>query len=191
MDDPGEFTETREVSSSDDPPDFTELDSPEAVLKDQPIRERLFDVILQVREPTKVSVIADRADCDTETARDYLDWFESIGIVQEYPGRPTQYERNDAYFEWRRVEQIRSTHSDEEIRVELTEVLDQLAEYRERFDAERPDDVSLVELSRDLSTEEAWEALSEWKTLHQRAELLDAARRDDGQSSGQAGRIDA
>lgn len=191
MDDSGEFTETREVSPSDDPPDFTNFDSPEAVLKDRPIRERLFDVILQVREPTKVSTIADRADCGTETARDYLDWFESIGIVQEYPGRPAQYERNDAYFRWRRVEQIRSAHSNEEIREKLTDALDRLAEYRERFDAEHPNAVSLVELSRDLSTEEAWEALSEWKTLQQRAELLDAARRDDGQSSGLAGRIDA
>ena len=191
MDDPGEFTETREVSPSDDPPDFTNFDSPEAVLKNQPIRERLFDVILQVREPTKVSTIADRADCDTETARDYLDWFGAIGIVQEYPGRPTQYERNDAYFQWRRVEQIRSTHSDEEIREKLTDALDRLAEYRERFDTEHPNAVSLIELSRDLATEEAWEALSEWKTLQQRAELLDAARRDDGQPSGLAGRIDA
>jgi hypothetical protein len=191
MDESSDFTETRKVSPSEEPPDFAELDSPEGILKEQPIRERLFDVILQLREPTKVSVIATRADCDTETARDYLDWFESMGIVRKYPGRPTQYDRNDAYFEWRRVEQIRSTHSNEEIREELTEVLDRLADYRDRFNAESPDDVSLVELSRDLSTEAAWEALSEWKTLQQRAELLDAARRDNGTSSGQAGRIDA
>ena len=144
------------------------------MLKDRPIRERLFGVILQVREPTKVPAIADSADCDTGTARNYLEWFESMGIVREYSGRPTQYERNDAYFEWRRVEQIRSTHSNEEIREEPTDVLDRMAGYRGRFDAESSDDVPLVELSRDLSTEAAWKALSKWKTLRQRAELLDA-----------------
>ena len=191
MDDSGEFTATHDVSPSEEPPDFDELDTPREVLKDQPIRERLFDIILQLRDPTKVSVIADRADCDPETAREYLDWFESMGIVREYPGRPTQYERNDAYFAWRRVEQIRSTYSNEEIRDELTDVLERLSDYRKRFDAEHPDNVSLVEVSRDLSTEEAWEELSEWKTLQQRAELLDAARRNDGTSSGQTGRIDA
>jgi hypothetical protein len=108
MDDSDDSTE-RAGSPSAEPPDVAELDRPAAVLKNHPIRERLFDVVLQLRDPTQVAVIADRADCDAETAWEHLDWFEFLGIVETEPGSPTQYERNDAYFQWRRVEQLRST----------------------------------------------------------------------------------
>ena len=179
MDDSDDATEAREDSPSAEPPDFAELDRPAEVLKNQPVRERLFDVVLQLRDPTQEGEIADRADCDAETARDHLNWFEFLGIVETEPGPPTQYERNDAYFQWRRVEQLRSTHANEEIRETLTDIRDQLAAYRNRFDVERPADVSPEELDRNLSTEAMWEALAEWKTLQQRAERLDAACADD------------
>jgi len=74
----------------EEPPDFTEWDAPEEVLKGGPTRERLLGVILQLRTPTKVAEIADQADCDTETARDYLEWFTSMGMTREIPGRPVR-----------------------------------------------------------------------------------------------------
>lgn len=178
MDDSDDSTESA-GSPSAEPPDVAELESPAEVLNDHPVRARLFDVVLQLREPTQVAVIADRAHCDIETARDDLDWFEFLGIVKGSRDHATQYERNDAYFQWRRVEQLRSTHSNEEIREQLTDVRKQLETYRERFDVDGPADISLDELDRDLTTEAAWEALSEWKTLQQRAALLDAACADE------------
>lgn len=191
MDESSDFTDTSVTPGADqEPPDFSALDSPEDVLKDHPIRERLFDVVLQLRTPTKVSEIAERADCDTETARDYLDWFASMGMVREYEGRPIRYQRNDAYLEWRRIEQIRATYSEEEIVEKLMDVLEALDEYRDQFDADSPDEVSLVKSSRERPTEEAWEALSEWKTLQRRAAVLDAARRSDGEPGGRAGLVD-
>lgn len=191
MDDLSEFTDTPDVRRTDEePPDFGAFDSPDEILKDHPIRERMFDVILQLRTPTKVSEIAERAACDTETARDYLDWFASMGMIQEYEGRPVRYRRNDAYLQWRRIEQVRATYSDEELVQELTDVLDALEEYRDRFGADSPDDVSLVEVSREIPTEEAWETLSEWKTLRRRAAVLDAARRDEGGPTGRTGLVD-
>jgi hypothetical protein len=42
-----------------------------------------------------------------------------------------------------------------------------------------------------MSTEDAWEALSEWQTLEQRAALLDVARRDEPASDGTPSHIDA
>ncbi|WP_157532980.1 hypothetical protein [Haloferax profundi] len=42
--------------------------------------------------------------------------------------------------------------------------------------------------SREKSVEEIWEAVSEWKTLEERAALLDAARRDE-LSGGGAGSV--
>lgn len=178
-------------TGDESPPDLTKLESPEALLNDGPIRERLFDVVTALRTPTKVATIAERAECDTETARDYLEWFDEMGMVHRQDGRPVRYERNDAYFQWRHIDRIREAHSKQEIVDMLGAIIDEIEEYKTQFDAEHPDDVSLVEASHDQSTEAAWDALSEWQTLERRATLLDAARRDAPAVRDSTDRIDA
>lgn len=175
------------------PLNLDELESPDSLLKGGPIRERLLDILVGLRTPTKVSTIAERADCDTETARDYLEWFDEMGMVQCHDGRPVRYERNDAYFQWRRIDQIRAEYAEQEIVAALSEALEEIEAYRTQFGVEHPDEVSLVDATREqnLSTEAAWEALSEWETLERRAALLDAARRDDPVSGSNPRRIDA
>ncbi|GGL64232.1 DUF7342 family protein [Halocalculus aciditolerans] len=173
------------------PPDIEELESPESLLKGGPIRERLLDVVTGLRTPTKVSAIADLADCDTETARDYLEWFDEMGLVHRHDGRPVRYVRNDAYFQWRRIDRIREDYSEQEIVEALSDAIDQIEDYRDQFDADDPGDVSLIEASQDMPTEDAWAALSEWKTLERRATLLDAARRDHPTAGSTPGHIDA
>ncbi|RLM42049.1 hypothetical protein DVK00_18550 [Haloarcula sp. Atlit-47R] len=187
-----DLTDTPQDIPGDDEeaPDFDAWESPDDVLKEGPTRERMLDVIMQLREPTKVSTIATRADCDTETARDYLQWFAEMGMVRELSGRPVRYERNNSYLKWRRIEQIRQRYSETEIVARLTETLDAATEYRERFEVDSPDDVSLVEESYEESIEDIWEAVSNWKTLEERAALLDAARREDT-SGGHTETIDA
>ncbi len=162
------------------PPDFTDWTDPEELLEGVPIRERLLDVVVQVRTPTKVSTIAERAGCDTETAREYLRWFAEMGIVREHTGRPVRYERNDSYLWWRRVEKLREHNSEATIREALEEALGELDTFRDRYDAASAADVSLVAASRDRPVEDVWEDLARWETLERRVELLDAARRDSG-----------
>jgi predicted ArsR family transcriptional regulator len=160
------------------PPDLDALESPESLFTGGPIRERLLDVVTGLRTPTKVSAIAELADCDPETARDYLEWFDEMGMVHRHDGRPVRYERNDAYFQWRRIDRIREEYSEQEIVDALADTIEEIEDYRAQFDADHPDEVSLLEASREMSTEDAWETLSEWETLERRAALLDAARRD-------------
>jgi predicted ArsR family transcriptional regulator len=185
------FTDTPDdlPAPDEEPPDFDALDSPEEVLKGGPTRERVLDVVLQLREPTAVSTIAERADCDTETARDYLEWFTEMGVVREHAGRPVQYERNDSFLRWRRIESIRQEYTQPEIVELLQETVDAAARYREQFDADTPDQVSLADATDEETVAERWEALSEWQTLETRAELLDAARRESASTSS-ATRID-
>lgn len=178
-------------AGDESPPDLDELESPDSLLKGGPIRERLLDIITGLRTPTKVATIADHADCDTETARDYLEWFNEMGMVHRHEGRPVRYERNDAYFQWRRIDRIRDEYTDQEIVEALSDAIKQIEDYREQFDADDPNEVSLVEVSREMTTEEAWETLSEWETLERRAALLDAARRDHPASGSTPGHIDA
>lgn len=172
-----DLTDTPDVRGDDEsPPDFTDWPDPAEIDASRSTRERLLDVALQLREPTKVSAVAEQASCDTETARDYLDWFASMGVVRQAGSGPARYERNDAYLRWRRIERIRATYSEEEIVDELASTVDALAEYREQFGVDSPDAVSLVHFDRDVA--ELWEAVSHWKTLERRAALLDAARRE-------------
>ena len=186
-----DFEATDTVPADDEqPPDFSEWDSPAAIFEDGPIRERLLDVVVQLRSPTKVAEIASRADCDTETAREYLEWFTTMGIVREQAGRPVRYERNESYLFWRRVEEIRQSHTEDEIIEQLAATVEEISAFRERFDADSPNDVSLVDADSGDALEATWEALSEWQTLEQRAKRLDAARRD-AEPSGSPDRIDA
>ncbi|SEH53509.1 hypothetical protein SAMN05192561_10560 [Halopenitus malekzadehii] len=175
------------------PPDLDALESPDSLLKGGSIRERLLDVVIGLRTPTKVSTIAERADCDTETARDYLEWFDEMGMVQRHDGRPVRYERNGAYFQWRRIDRIREEYSEQEIIDALDDTLNQIEDYRAQFDATHPDDVSLVDATQEqnLSAEAAWEALSEWETLEKRAALLDEARRNNPVAGSNPGPVDA
>lgn len=175
------------------PPNLDALESPESLLTDAPTRERLLDVIIGLRTPTKVSTVADLADCDTETARDYLEWFNEMGIVRRHDGRPVRYERNDAYFQWRRINQVREEYSEQEIVDALADTIEEIEVYRTQFDAQHPDEVSLIDATQeqDLSTEAAWETLSEWETLEQRSALLDAARRTDPISDSKPASVDA
>lgn len=187
-----ELPDSPEVHPGDDeePADFSAWDTPEEVLRGGPIRERMLDVIVQLREPTAVSTVADQVECDTETARDYLEWFAEMGMVREIEGRPIQYERNDSYLRWRRIEQIRAEYPDSEIVDALTETLEQLAAYESQFDADHPGAVSLVDASEELTVEEAWHALSEWRTLRRRVALLDAALQDDTVAGERVGSVD-
>jgi hypothetical protein len=114
-----------------------------------------------------------------------------MGLVHRHDGRPVRYERNDAYFQWRRIDHIREDHSEQEIVEALSDAIDEIEDYRARFDADHPGEVSLVEASRNMATEDAWEALSEWKTLEHRAALLDAARSDNPAAGSTPGHIDA
>lgn len=171
-------------------PNLDEIESLDALLNGGPIRERLLDVVTGLRTPTKVSVIAELADCDTETARDYLEWFDEMGMVHRHDGRPVRYERNNAYFQWRRIDRIRAEYSEREIVDMLSETIKEIENYREQFDAEGPDEVSLVETSQDMPTEAAWEALSEWETIERQAALLDAARRGHSVLDSNPGPVD-
>lgn len=171
-----DLTDTPDVVDADEePPDFDDWRPPEDVVSSGPTRERLLDVVLALRDPTKVSEVADRASCGTETARDYLEWFETMGIVRRVGERPARYERNDAYLRWRRVERVRRTHTEAEIVDALASTVDAIERYRDEFDADAPEDVSLLDADRDV--EAVWEAVARWQTLERRAEVLDAARR--------------
>lgn len=112
-----------------------------------------------------------------------------MGMVHEHAGRPTRYERNRSYLRWRRIERIRNEYSEAEIVQELETTLEEREKYQEQFDTDNPDDISFLNImdSNETDLTDAWEAISEWKTVEKRAELLDMARRSDSVTSCSVG----
>jgi len=161
------------TESPDDPPSFEEPFSGDDV------EQRIYGTILQTREPTTVSAIAEQVDCDPKTARKYLGWFDDLGIVTRHDGHPTTYERNDAYFEWRRINQLAAEHSIEKLQDRVRELTMRIAEYEETYDAASPaavDAVAFAESSDERTIDEVYSDLADWATAREDRERHERAR---------------
>ena len=158
---------------SDDPPPFDD------VFQGEDVEQRIYGTILQTREPTTASSIAERAECDPKTARKYLRWFATLGIVKQHGGHPTTYERNDAYFEWRRTNSLASTHTVEELQERVRELTAQISTYEELYDVETPAAVNAVaaaEASDDRTIDDMYADLANWITAKEERRLYERAR---------------
>lgn len=162
---------------SEDRPDFDALEDPDDLLEGERTRDDFLSVALQLREPMPIAEIADRAGRGEDSAREYMRWFETIGLVRRASEDPEQYETNQSYLYWRRVDRIRNNYRDTDIVERLQDVLDEIDEFRERYDAARPGEVDIVPTARarDVDVEDVWEDISRWKTLHARRNLLEDA----------------
>jgi predicted transcriptional regulator len=145
---------------------------------DADVEQRVYSVVLQTREPTTAGAIAERADCDPKTARKYLDWFANLGVVTRHDGRPTTYERNDAYFEWRRVNELAGEHTVAELRERVRELTARIADYEATYDAETPAAVDAVEIATatDRSIDDVYGDLADWASAHRARERHERAR---------------
>lgn len=99
-----------------------------------------------------------------------------LGIVRRHEGEPTVYERNDAYFEWRRVDELAATHSREELREVVAALTERIATYRDRYGAERPGDVDLLGIDAD-EIEAVHAELGDWVSAERERRLCERAGR--------------
>jgi predicted transcriptional regulator len=159
------------TDGSDGPPPF------EDVFGSDDVEKRVYDTILQAREPASVEAIADAADCDPGTAQEHLAWFTELRIVTRHDGDSVTYERNDAYFDWRRVNELAATHSGAELRDRVRKLATRISEYEERYDAASPaavDAVAVAEAS-ECSIDEVCVDLGDWATAREERDLCGRA----------------
>jgi len=162
-----------ETDSTDGPPPF------EDAFSSDDVEQRVYGTILQTREPTTASAIADSADCDPKTARKYLGWFDDLGIVTRHDGHPATYERNDAYFEWRRINQLAADHSVEELQERVRELTTRITEYEATYDATSPaavDAVAAAEGSDEGTIDDVYSDLADWATAREERDRYERAR---------------
>lgn len=146
---------------------------------DQSVEERIYSLIVQSGEEWSAPGVADELDCSTDTARKYLNWFAELGIFRTHDGRPTTYERNEDYFEWRYVTQLAEAHTLPELKENVIELRDQLKTYREQYGVESPDTIDLTDDMQDVDKdiEAVWDDLSTWANLEDELRLHERARR--------------
>jgi len=137
--------------------------------------ERVYDTVLQTREPTTAKEMADDADCDPKTARKYLDWFATLGVVSKYDGDPPTYERNDRYFEWRRINEL-ADKSTAELQSQVRSLTERIETYEQRYDADDPDGVDALDPPADISIETAFAELTDWQTARSELRRHEQAR---------------
>lgn len=155
-------------------------------LAQQSTRERVYAVALQLYEPTRVHEVAERADVSKETARTYLEWFAELGVLMQQSDSPARFERNEQYFEWRRVQRLQSK-AEEELQERLTDLTEQERAYRERFGVSDPEEVEALEHADYDDVEAVWQAVQEWRTVRRRIRELEQARQHrDGDSRASA-----
>lgn len=143
--------------------------------EDDSTRDRLYTAALQLYEPTRVRDVAELADVSKETAREYLKWFADLGVVERTGDSPDTFQRNVQYFEWRRIQRLRSQSREE--RLERLEGLTQReAAYRDRFEAASPDEVDALSHADYDELDVVWRELQEWRTVRRRIRELERAR---------------
>ena len=151
----------------------------------KPADDRVYRVALQLTEPARVATVADRADCATDTARRHLRRLVDIGVLNRRTESPDTYVRNESYFEWRKRNRLAELSGSA-----LTERLERLtqreAEFREQYGADSPTDVDALEHADHADIESVWLDLSEWQTVRERIERLEAVRQQRAGTTGVA-----
>ncbi len=150
------------------------------------VEQRLYGAVLQIRSPTTAGDIADQVGCDPKTARKYLQWFSNLGIVTRHDGHPVTYERNDAYFEWRRINRLASENTRDELTQRVSELTLTIERYQERYDAATPsavDALSAAEKSDERSIDDVYSDLGDWETARRERRLHERARQQHAGSS--------
>jgi hypothetical protein len=171
-----------------DAPDFDDLVPREELVSGGRTRDDFFDAVLGLDTPATVGEIADLAGHGVDAAREYLEWFERMGIVTQVTDSPATYERNQEYLNWRRVQQLRNQYDDDKLLSFLEDAAEREESFAAEFDVESPDAVAIAAHAADTdrSVEAVWREVSAWKTTRRRISLLERALQTN--SDGTAGR---
>jgi hypothetical protein len=168
-------------------PDFDRLVPPEELVAGDRTRDDFFDAVLGLDNPATAGEVAELAEHGVDAAREYLEWFERMGIVRQVADSPATYERNQEYLNWRRIQRLRDQYDDAELLGFLEDAAEREESFEEEFGVESPDAVAIAAYASDTdrSVEAVWRKVSAWKTTRRRIALLERALQTD--SDGMAG----
>jgi len=159
------------------PPEFESLTPTDELVRGERTRDDFFDAVLTLDTPRTAGEVADRAGHGVDAAREYLAWFNRMGIVTQVGESPATYRRNQEYLDWRRIQQLREGYTDDELIEMLERGAERDAEFAEAFGVDAPDAVSITGYASetDQSVAAVWEDVTAWQTVRRRIALLERA----------------
>jgi len=135
-------------------------------------RERVKEILEETTTYSKVSTIADRARVSEPTTRKYLNELVEEGIgTTDQDGRTTLYIRNQARLVDRRIEELRTTCSHQELVEGIQEMKESIATFRATYDVESPEDL-VIELE---PGDEGWSDVGQWQSTRRNLAIAKAA----------------
>lgn len=154
------------------------LDDLESPFEEVPIRERVYHVLLTLREPTPVSTVSDRASCSVDAARNYLAFFADLGPATRQAGRPERFERNEEYFDWKYVTHLADTQSTEELQRTIADLKTRRDDLQTQYNVSSPFELDAVSFGDhpQRDPESVWEDLATWVNIDDEIQLHRRAR---------------
>jgi predicted ArsR family transcriptional regulator len=143
----------------------------ETELKSRTTVEKVYDVLLQLNDPLRVSEIADRAGVAPDTARKYLEFLGEMGVAKKIGDDPVTYSRNDSYLEWRNIDRLQREYTIEELNNRLSELSDTISSFQETYEAETPGDVVPQEQGYE-KLDKTMDDLRQWKAACEEVDVL-------------------
>lgn len=135
-------------------------------------RERVKEILTETVAYTKASEIADDALVSEPTTRKYLTELveEDVGTARQN-GRTTLYKRNEGRLVDRRIEELRTSRSRDELIEGIRELKATLQEFRDTYHVDCPEDLA-IELGPD---DDGWGDLGRWRATRRNLALAKAA----------------
>lgn len=134
--------------------------------------ERVQEVIRSTSTPQYASEIGERARVSEPTARTHLKRLVKTGHAETVEtGQGTQYKRSRQTVAMSRIVELHRELSREELVDGIRRLRADISDLQDRFDATDPDDLAIQ--IEDGAAADAWNAVTEWRSL---AENLDVAK---------------
>ena len=158
-------------------PDFDESVPAAELVRGERTRDDFLDAVLGLDSPATAKEVAELAGHGVDAAREYLEWFERMGIVTQVTASPMTYERNQAYLNWRRVQELQREYPSEELLALLQTAVKRTEAFEAEFGVDAPDAVTISDYASTTgqTVEAVWERLTAWRTARRRVELLERA----------------
>lgn len=159
-------------------PDLWEGDINEAVVEEWKAEttpfERVQEIIRSTSTPQYASEIGERARVSEPTARTHLKRLVKTGHAETVEtGQGTQYKRSRQTIALSRIVELHRELPREELVDGIKRLRSDISDLQDRFGATDPDDLAIQ--IEDGGAEEAWKAVTEWRSLEANLEIAKAA----------------
>ncbi|MFP9193742.1 hypothetical protein ACLI4Q_19180 [Natrialbaceae archaeon A-CW1-1] len=139
--------------------------------------QRVYDILVGTTDPVSAQQFAEWAHCSETGARQALEQLVEMGIADQNGTRPTLYQRNPSYFQWKRIEALAREHTVSDLRTRLDELIEADQNLQKAYEVPDPDAVVVSDDPAENHDEihDRWDDLTEWRTIRRDITILKRA----------------